>query len=963
MNRLIPLLALAIFSCGPLAVAQSERGLSPLEALASFQCEPGLQIDLVAAEPMVVDPVAMAFDEAARLYVVENRGYPTGPGKGQPPAGIIALLEDTDRDGRFDKRTVFAEGLTFPNGIMPWRGGVLITCAPDILYLKDTDGDGKADRREIVLTGFDDSNTTQLRVSHPTLGPDSWIYVTSGLTGGKIHRPGSTNVVIVKSDLRFRPDTWEFEPVDGKAQFGMSFDDDGHRFICMNRVHVQHVVMSSKYLNRHPAFPFSETVQNVPETMLAEPLPGHGTAAAIYPISHNITTADSHAGTFTAACGVTIYRGTALPQDYYGNVFACDPTGNLVHRDQLIPVGATFAARRINEKREMVASTDDWFRPVFLCIGPDGALYICDMYRKTIEHPTYLPGEVAKHTNFDAGKDKGRIYRLSSKSNAGMKKLPTSAGKTTAELVADLSHPNGWHRDIAHRLLIEKGDAEISPLLREAITGARKSSADGRILALNILNFRSALNESTLSKALSDTEAGVRENALQLAESRLNQSSNLQNQILRVADDPSPRVRFQCALTLANLRQDGFISALVSIASRESPDKWTRAAVLNSATGHEVEFARRYTRRLVDGAASSEPGVISMMQDLGRILGTISNEWTTTLEALLGKSGDAGWQVAALDGYVQSSKVDSGSLRSERIAVLEKKAGELSLNASAPVELRQAAIDLVGRLGLDQSDSLILAILGSPQPPAVQVAAVRAYLALADSTHAARLLESNRWQHYTPAVRETLVETMVAKPSLSLMFLEALETERVPRSGVSTVRRRQLLQNKNSQVSARAVSLFQKFGSDDRMKVFEDWKSVLSLKPDAGRGREVFLKQCSICHRLDRDGMPVGPDLFGMRNQSKETILLHVIVPEYEIMPSFVNYLVDTKSHDSFSGIIAAETPDSITLRGALNQEQIIWRTNIATITSSGLSLMPQEMEKNMSRQDMANLLAYLKGE
>src|SRR5439155_101686 len=134
-------------------------------------------------------------------------------------------------------------------------------------------------------------------------------------------------------------------------QFGMTFDDFGHRFNCMNRVHIQHVVLSSKQLARNPHLTFGETVQNVPESMVPEPLPGHGNAARIYPISHNITTADSHAGTFTAACGVMVYRGTGLPQDYYGNAFSCDPTGNLVHRDQLIPVGATYAARSFGPNR------------------------------------------------------------------------------------------------------------------------------------------------------------------------------------------------------------------------------------------------------------------------------------------------------------------------------------------------------------------------------------------------------------------------------------------------------------------------------------------------------------------------------------------------------------------------------------------------------------------------------------
>src|SRR6185503_7095253 len=201
--------------------------------------------------------------------------------------------------------------LTFPNGVLPWNGGVIVTCAPDILFLADTNNDGRADTRRILLTGFVTNNTTQLRVSHPTLGVDGWVYVTSGLTGGKIRPPDRPDILVLdsKGDLRFRPDTLEFESADGKGQFGMTFDDFGHRFHCMNRVHIQHVVLSSRDLQRNPNLLFSETVQNVPESMAPEPLKGHGRAARIWPISRNITTADSHAGTFTAACGVMIYRG------------------------------------------------------------------------------------------------------------------------------------------------------------------------------------------------------------------------------------------------------------------------------------------------------------------------------------------------------------------------------------------------------------------------------------------------------------------------------------------------------------------------------------------------------------------------------------------------------------------------------------------------------------------------------
>jgi putative heme-binding domain-containing protein len=223
------------------------------------------------------------------------------------------------------------------------------------------------------------------------------------------------------------------------------------------------------------------------------------------------------------------------------------------------------------------------------------------------------------------------------------------------------------------------------------------------------------------------------------------------------------------------------------------------------------------------------------------------------------------------------------------------------------------------------------------------------------------LLAKGRWESYTPVVRETLLDSLLASPEHLPGFLSAIESGRVPASAVNSARRKQL--SKNESIRERATALFKDAGSPDRMKVYEDYKAILSLNPNAANGRAIFKKDCSICHRLDREGVPVGPDLFGIRNQSKETILLHIIVPEFEIMPAFVNYLVETKDGRSLSGIITSDTPQSVTLRGALNQEESITRTNVASITSTGLSLMPQELEKAMTKQEMADLVAYLKGE
>jgi putative membrane-bound dehydrogenase-like protein len=470
---LVSLLTATAWAQAP--VPKLDGPLTPEKAPESFLLEPGLRVELVAAEPMVVSPVAMAFDERGRLFVAENRGYPTGPGEGQPPIGRIALLEDTDADGRIDKRTEFAEGLTYPNGVMPWKGGLIVTCAPDILYLKDTTGDGKSDESTVLFTGFATTGSTQLRVSHPTLSPDGWIYVTSGLTGGKVtcpSQPDKPAVELKRIDFRFRPDLSAWEAADGGAQFGMTFDDYGRRFICYNRVQVQHVVLSSQVLRRNPHLAFSETVQNCPADLQAEPLKGHGAAAKLFPISANVTTADSHAGTFTAACAVTVWRGDGLPDVYRGGVFSCDPTGNLVHFDILEEVGATFAARRRVDGMEFLSSSDNWFRPVFLSHGPDGALYLCDMYRKTIEHPDYLPVEIRKHTDFESGKTMGRIWRIvredASREVLAPRRRPKLDG-SIQQLCDALKSPDGWTNSTAARLLRERADGQAVDLLKAIV--------------------------------------------------------------------------------------------------------------------------------------------------------------------------------------------------------------------------------------------------------------------------------------------------------------------------------------------------------------------------------------------------------------------------------------------------------------------------------------------------------------
>src|SRR5262245_51472460 len=315
-------------SAGPPAARRREirSPLTPQQALAEFRPAPGLRVELVACEPQIESPVHMAFDEDGRLWVVEMRDYPNGPPPGQPPEGRIRILEDRDGDGFYEHSTVFADGLLFANGLMHWKGGVVVTAGPHIVYLKDTDGDGKADKREVLYEGFAAENP-QLRVSHPVLGLDGWVYVANGLRGGQIRPAGKRDakpISLAGMDFRFNLLDGRHEAISGMGQYGNCFDDWGRRFVCDNRQHLRPVGLENRYLQRNPFLVVGEPVQDV--SVLEEgPLQSGG---KIYPISRNWTTSNLHAGRFTAACGVHIYGGDLLPEKYRGSAFTCDPTGN-----------------------------------------------------------------------------------------------------------------------------------------------------------------------------------------------------------------------------------------------------------------------------------------------------------------------------------------------------------------------------------------------------------------------------------------------------------------------------------------------------------------------------------------------------------------------------------------------------------------------------------------------------------
>lgn len=399
---------------------------TPEESLKMIRTIDGFKVELVAAEPLVLSPVAIDFDEDGRVFVCEMIDYPF---PSDEPLGSIAVLEDVNNDGRLDKRTVLADKLHWPTAVLCYDGGCFIASAPDILYLKDTDGDGKADVRKTIFTGFGKENVQGL-INSFRWGIDCRIHGATGTNGGSVRRAdlpvGENNkpINLRGRDFSFDPRKLDLRPESGGAQHGMCFDDFGRKFVSSNSDHIQQIVYDDRYAGLNPYVQLPPARVSIAadgpqaEVFRISPVERWRIVRTRMRISGEVKGivegGGRPAGYFTGATGVTIYRGDAFPQAFRGNAFVGDVGSNLIHRKILKPTdGVLFRAERADEGREFLASEDIWFRPAQFANAPDGTLWVLDVCREVIEHPASLPDEIKKHLDLTSGRDRGRIFRVS----------------------------------------------------------------------------------------------------------------------------------------------------------------------------------------------------------------------------------------------------------------------------------------------------------------------------------------------------------------------------------------------------------------------------------------------------------------------------------------------------------------------------------------------------------------------
>ncbi len=931
-------------------------------ALQMFEIVEGFSIELFAAEPLVMDPVAMEIDEYGRLYVVEMPGYPLDTSG----SGRIRMLHDTDGDGTPDEATMFADGLRLPTGVMRWKEGILVTDPPDVLYLEDTDGDGRSDLRRRMLTGFALSNP-QHNANTPVYGLDNWIYVANNATiswtekyadpfgdrGDEIHfvaRPAGPRLPRNGADrnIRFRPDSYELESLSGKSQFGHTFDAWGRHFLNDNSHHHYYEAIAARYFERNTSAPVGQATQSSSD---------HGDAAEVYPITvrpeHQLLT---DRGVFTSACGITYYLGGLFPAPYdEGVTFSAEPVHNLVHVDKVRSEGAGFVASRMHEGREFLASSDSWFRPVSFRLGPDGALYLVDYYRQIVEHPEWMDDAVVSAGNLQRGSDRGRIYRIVPRGTDPPRWLGALDPGSSEDLVARLDDPNVWWRLSAQRLLLDRQDTAAAPLLRAM--AAEAATAEGRLQALWTLDGLRLLDSDLLQAALRDPHPGVRENAVRLAEKHLEQWPNLAADIVASGDDPDPRVRFQALNSLGLVEGSEATRAQRQILEQDMQDEWVQAAALLSMDVTELfeaALSRQgfpgFVERIAESMARSGSG--SML--LGRVLVADADAWwhAPALKGLArgGSSRTlAHEEVQSLSARLWAAtdtEVARAALEILNEAELPQQTLEAAIAVAAnrrePVERRTLAVDVLATDGSLASE--LLRLLSPEQPLDVQLAALRG-LGSAGGASAGREVLA-RWPVLTPRLRQEALRIFFTIERAPLL-MEALEDGRILPSELSWNQRVRLMRDTEEPLRTRARTLLQ---ADD----FAAEPSKSGTQGNAERGAAIYASLCATCHA----GGTFGPDLATVRHWPSAILAADIRNPDRSIASGYGLWDIVTGAGDSLRGIIGSETPSAITLV-TQSERTTILRSNIAGVRPVVASAMPGSLVPD--DESMEDLVAYLK--
>jgi len=928
-----------------------------------FQIRPGFRIELVAAEPLVESPVALAFDEKGRLFVAEMRDNPDHHAE-RPLVGRIRVLDDTNGSGVYNSSTIYADDLAWPSAVACYGGGVFVAVTPDIIYLKDKQANGVADVNQVVFSGFGSgANTNEIQTgtsdARPLLNSFQWALdnrihgVTAGLGGivTALGSPGAAPISLKDAVFCFDPRTRAMYADTGTGQSGLTFDNGGRRFVCDFTRPLKQSMYDLRYFARNPFFPRPPEMIDVasPATPIfrfagmGPPRAADGRRPSSVLAAGPPTGRDMlAAGWLAAARGAVIYRGGAFPPAYLENAFIPDPEAHIIHRAILRENGLEVVAERAPDesKTEFLVSRDPAFRPVQIINGPGGALYVADQRE-------------------GAG---GRIYRIVP-ANFRPGWLPQPAKAATYQLVATLAHPNAWHRETVARLLYERQDKAAPPLLASMLNRSRLPLA--RLQALQTLAGLGALKEEHVITALADEDARVREHAVLLAEKLASNgavSDALWEQLRSAAADPDVRVRFQLAFTLGEIRRPEKDQILSEMLERDLDNPWMQAAVQSSVGAGAADV---FVRLATEARFRRNPAGLDALRQFAEMIGVMAQ--TDPVKQVVNFIDRTPLEPEAAFGLIYAfgdglHRAGSSLDLADPDARLQRFYAQAALALINNTLLYPRDIEVIRLLSVspykmsDGSDWLT-ASPGSTQPQGLQAAAIAGLRYSDDPRLGTNLLA--RWPSLSSTLRSQAVSTLLARSTRVGLVLAALEDGRIRSNEVSSTDANLLRTYSDAMLTERAIRLLGPL-NPHRPEVAARFGAALGLTGDAAHGREIFVSRCSSCHRLGGEGQALGPNLAGAKIKGRKSILESILEPSAEVRPGYETDVLKTKAGEIVIGLANEGNLTTVTVRQPEGNQAVWPRDNIESSQPQTWSLMPDGLEDGLTEQDMADLLDFV---
>lgn len=985
-------LLLIATSCGLLAQGRQLTGphapstspaLSPAEAVKSFKVPDGFEVRLFAAEPMVINPVAMTWDNRGRLWVVELFEYPLGAAPGTKPRDKIKILEDVDGDGRADKVTLFADGLNLATGILLGYGGAFVGQAPHLLFLEDTNGDDVADAKTVFLDGFGMEDRHEL-LNGFTWGPDGWLYMTHGVfTHSKVRDPNDPEddgVIMNAAVARVNPVTKAFEVfADGTSNpWGVDFDARGNAFVSACVIdHLFHMTPGGLYARQAGSPEFKHAYQLLPSIV-------------------------DHRHYRAAYAGIQIYQGNQYPDAYTGRVFMGNIHANAVVQDSLESRGSGFKA---SAEDDFMVSNDGWFRPVSEQVGPDGALWVMDWYDK---YPCY---QNARADPEGVDREYGRIWRVV---YTGDKPgTPVAAhepgldlGKLNGrDLALLLKHPNIWHRKTAQRILSERKNPAVAPVLAHII--ANEAQTEIRLSALWTLHSSGQLTHDHLNEWVDDTDPAIRTWVARFTGEMGDPSEAALRRLYRLSTDPDPSVRLAVA-TACRQMVSGSLTINTPGPVSDSPGRVgpvLASLIQHSRDGEDpvIPFLIWMVMEPLVVEGSSE--ILQWFGENGGESWPLSGDLTYKLFRRLGDTRDMNLIGPGIDWIVSMTANDTrlvdralaGLLDTPGIGQIKPDAWSLQrlnglLNHILPSIRNQSRY--LGAMW--QNQNAINGLIGALKEPEVEVGSKiqlieqagavggdligKALLDMLKTVNHQGALQAviqsvnrtgiqgggdimiQRWNDLGPSARQSAIQALVSRTEWLRPFLDAIEKREIDPAVIPASVIRQLTDHRDSALRERsrlAIGRFRPPNADIERLITEKKRMILEGEPDIEAGRKVAEAACLNCHKLHGKGAEVGPDLTGVGRSTMDALLANVINPNQIIGTGYENVEVEFKDDQSISGRLMEETDSYVKILSAGPVEHVITKDNIASKKVSELSVMPEGLEQ-IPDDDFRNLIWFI---